>query len=211
MTVEPLRLAFRKQVRDRALEHARQVVVTSGWDGVRMADVASATGVSRPTIYKEFGDRQGLGEALVLQETERFLLGVQKALEAEQGDGASALVTAVLYALEEANRSPLLHAVLTSTRNDDAGLLPLLTTRSQPLLDASHEVVQQGLLTRFPDADEVAVADAADALVRLVVSHLVQPAADAEQTALRLVRIVLRNLGEPAAVQLPRHRQSRAG
>src|SRR3546814_4867576 len=44
---------------------------------------------------------------------------------------------AVLFTLDEADRSPLLHAVLTSTRSGDDSLLPFLTTHSAPLLEAS--------------------------------------------------------------------------
>ena len=35
------------------------------WTGVRMVDVAAAAGVSRQTLYNEFGSKEGLGAALV--------------------------------------------------------------------------------------------------------------------------------------------------
>lgn len=193
MTAEPLRVAFRRQVHEQALEQAYALTVEQGWDKVRMGQVATATGVSRPTLYKEFGDKQGLGEALVRRETERFLVGVQAALDAAP-DVPAAVAAAVRYALDEAERSPLLHAVLTSTRGDDAGLLPLLTTRSAPLLDAAGGLVGGWLRARLPGHDERDVAEAADALARLVVSHLVQPAGSPEQTAERLARVALRVL-----------------
>ena len=196
VSAEPLRVAFRRQVREHALEQAHALAVEHGWDRVRMGAVATATGVSRPTLYKEFGDKQGLGEALVLRETERFLVGVAAALRAHEDLGA-AVEAAVAYTLAEAAASPLLHAVLTATRGDDAGLLTLLTTRSAPLLHAASAVVVDVLGPRLPGR-EAELAETADVLVRLVVSHLVQPADDPAGTAAHLARVAVRVLGPGA-------------
>ncbi|MCW2779338.1 MAG: hypothetical protein JWN17_3063 [Frankiales bacterium] len=199
MTVQPLRAAFRRQVRDTALEVAHGLVVEHGWDGVRLGEVARLTGVSRPTLYKEFGDRQGLGEALLLQETERFLVGVAAVVEEHAADPALGLLRAVRFTLDEAARSPLLHAVLTSSRGDDAGLVPLLA-RSVPLLRRAVEVLVASLGPHLPDVAHEDLADTAETLVRLCVSHLVQPSADAATTSLRLARTAWRLLGlEPPA------------
>lgn len=196
MSTPSLRVAFRQQVRAHALAHAQALVVAHGWDAVRMGQVATAVGVSRPTLYKEFGDRRGLGQALVQAEVERFLVGVQAALDGAP-DVSAAVLDAVTYALREAGSSPLLHAVLTSTRGDDSGLLPLLTTRSAPLLEAASTVLFSFLTERMPDRSPDDVAQTADALVRLVVSHLVQPAGPYDQTAERLARVARRMLEIP--------------
>ena len=192
MTVLPLRAAFRQQVRDVALDVARELVVAHGWSGVRMGDVAQRTGVSRPTLYKEFGDRNGLGEALLLQESERFLVGVQEQVARYPREPGRGVLEAVRYTMEEAARSPLLHAVLTSTRADDAGLVPLLA-RSAPLLRRSVEVLVAALGPLVPRPQEL--PDAAEVLVRLCVSHLVQPSGDVASTSLRLARVACRYLG----------------
>lgn len=197
MSAEPLRLAFRRQVRETALDHARQLTGELGWDRVRMGQVALGAGVSRPTLYKEFGDKQGLGEALVLQETQRFLDGVQEQLSVDGAAPRTAVVAAVRFTLEEAARSPVLHAALTSTRGDQDGLLPLLTTRSAPLLETASAVVVAWLVEHFPERSRSEAAEAADALVRLVVSHLVQPGVDIEATSAQLARVTLRTLGVP--------------
>lgn len=196
MTVEPLRAAFRRQVRDTALEVAHALVVEGGWDSVRMGEVARRTGVSRPTLYKEFGDRQGLGEALLLQETERFLVGVQEVVAAHAGDPSLGVLRAVRFTLDEAARSPLLHAVLTSTRGDDAGLVPLLA-RSAPLLRRAVEVLVEALGPHVPQVSPQDLVDSAEVLVRLCVSHLVQPSGDRETTAWRLARVCWRYLSLP--------------
>ncbi|MGQ5228634.1 helix-turn-helix domain-containing protein, partial [Streptomyces sp. yara] len=38
------------------------------WSAVRMVDVAAAAGVSRQTLYNEFGSKDGLARALVRRE-----------------------------------------------------------------------------------------------------------------------------------------------
>lgn len=193
MTVEPLRLTFRRQVREQALFAAHGLTVDRGWSQVRMGEVAALTGVSRPTLYKEFGDKRGLGEALILRETERFLTGIAQALEEHPTDIAAGILAAVEYVLAEADASPLLRGILTSARAGDNELLPLLTTRSAPILSAATDTLVAWFRGHFElDAEEL--ADSADALARLVVSHLVLPADDRTGTARRLTRVALRCL-----------------
>ncbi len=195
MTVEPLRLAFRRQVREQALLEAHALVVDRGWAQVRMGEVAARTGVSRPTLYKEFGDKQGLGEALILRETERFLTGIGEVLERHPTDIAAGVLAAVEYVLSEADASPLLRGILTSARAGDDDLLPLLTTRSAPVLTAATQTLVVWFCAHFPELDLEDLADSADALARLTVSHLVLPAEDRTRTARRLTRVALRCLG----------------
>ena len=55
MTGESLRAEFRRQVRERVLEAAYAHTVERGWDRVRVGEIAVESGVSRPTLYREFG------------------------------------------------------------------------------------------------------------------------------------------------------------
>ena len=80
--VYPVNEAFRREVRERALEVASRLTVERGWHQVRFVEIADEVGVSRPTMYSEFGNKAGLGEALVLAETTSFLGGLVEALEA---------------------------------------------------------------------------------------------------------------------------------
>jgi len=194
MTALSMREAFRRQVHDQALEVAHTMLVERGWDHVRFGDVAIAVGVSRPTLYAAFGNKEGLAEALVLRETDRFLSGIAEVLDAHTDDPAVAVTTAVAFTLEEAERSPLLHAILTQTRGGSDSLLPLLTTRSSPVLQASTTVLRGWIAEHVPDLHPDVVAEGVDALVRLVVSHLVLPAEDPSRTPERLARLAIRYL-----------------
>jgi len=193
VTVEPLRQSFRRRLRESALEIAHELTIEQGWDRVRVSEVASRTGVSRPTIYKEFGDKQGLGESLILRETERFLVGVAHALQTHPDDLPAGIAAAVQLTLERAAASPLLRATLTSARGVDA-LLPALTTRSAPVLSTASELLHAWFTEQLPDRDPGELREAVDALVRLTVSHIVLPAHDHAETARRLSAIALRYL-----------------
>ena len=192
--VEPLRVQFRRQVRESALETAHRLLVERGWEHVTVSAVAAAIGVSRPTFYKEFASKQALGEALVRRETDRFLAGVAGVLEQHTQDEDAAIAAAVHYTLLEAQASPLLRAVLTSTRGGDDSLLPLLTTRSAPLLQRASAALTGWFAQHFPEHDDDTVAEGVDAVVRLVVSHLVLPVAPPDQTAQRLATLATRYL-----------------
>ena len=50
-----------------------------------MVDVAATAGVSRQTLYNEFGSKDGLARALLRRETDAYLHGVERALAVEGG------------------------------------------------------------------------------------------------------------------------------
>ena len=72
-----MRERFREHMRSVVLEACHDLIVERGWDRVRMGEVADRAGVSRAALYKEFGDKAALGEAVVLREASRFLEGIQ--------------------------------------------------------------------------------------------------------------------------------------
>ncbi|MFP1626700.1 TetR/AcrR family transcriptional regulator [Streptomyces sp. 5K101] len=82
------------------------------WARVRMADVAGAAGVSRQTLYNEFGSKDGLARALVRREADRYLRGVERLL-AQRTEPAERLVSLAEWTVVEARTRPLLRALLT--------------------------------------------------------------------------------------------------
>lgn len=202
MTSGSLRDAFRRHVREQVLIAARALTVEKGWERVRISEIASLVGVSRPTIYKEFGDKAGLGDAIVLQEAERFLAGIATVLENNVGDAGAAITAAVRFTFDEAERSPLLKAVLVSNRAENqphaepTGVLPLLPT-SRSMLQTASQTLTAWFCDHFVQLDAEDVADGIDALVRLTVSHLVLPGGDPTQVSRRVCVVALRYLGLP--------------
>jgi AcrR family transcriptional regulator len=182
--------------RELLLDAAAEAVVAGGWPRARMADVARSAGVSRQTLYYEFGSKDRLAEALALREAERYADGADAAREGQDGSPAEAVRAGVEYTLREAADNPLLKAVLT---DDAGGLLPYLTTRAEALHAAAADRCAAHLLERWPrlPADDVRVV--ADVVTRLTVSHLVLPGGRPDQVALDIAHLVDRLLPSPSS------------
>jgi len=195
MTAESPRAEFRRRVRERVLDAARESAVSRGWDQVRVGDVAVAAGVSRPTLYREFGSKDGVGEALIVREADHFLAGVGGVLD-QHDDPALGIREAAAFTLREAAANPLLHAVLTGARPGDVNLLPYLTTRSQAILDGARGLLTGWIAVREPGHVAALVDETVDAVVRLVISHLVVPSVESEVVADRMGRLVRNTLGD---------------
>ena len=169
--------------RDRIVEAAAVITTESGWSAVTMNKVATRAGVSRQTVYNEMGSKPGLGQAMVMRELERFLAAVEEELD-RYDDLVAAIRSAAERILVMARENRLLDAVLASAHGVSRGepgsdneLLPLLTTDAAPLISAATAVIAERLPVRFPDTAltdheaEVAI----DSVVRLVLSHVMQP------------------------------------
>ena len=73
-------VAARALLRDTLLDAVGTLLDERGWSDVPMAEVARRAGVSRQTLYNEFGDRTGLAAAYVLREAQSFLADVEEAI-----------------------------------------------------------------------------------------------------------------------------------
>jgi AcrR family transcriptional regulator len=179
--------------RDALLAEARHVVVAGEWERMPVAELASRAGVSRQTLYKEFGSKDGLAQALSAQETEFFLAGIADVLESFPGDPVAGTRAAVEYTLRTGADDPLLKAILSSARGPSE-LLPLLTTRAEPLLESSRKLLTGYLTGHWPHLTTRDVSLVAESVIRLTVSHLVLPLAPIERTADDLATLVARAL-----------------
>jgi AcrR family transcriptional regulator len=182
--------------REALLNAAYDAVVAGDWDGTRMLDVATAAGVSRQTLYNEFGSKDALAQALAMREAQRFIDGTQRFLdEAHPSHPVDAVASATAWTLREASDNPLLKAALI---DDAGGLLPFLTTRGEPLLAAARASIADYLHEHWPDLPRSDVDLAAEAVSRLTVSYLVLPSdaadASADAVAARLAHLVERLL-----------------
>ena len=156
-----------------------------------MADVAADAGVSRQTVYNEFGDKAGLAEAMVRREVSQFLIGVQAALDAHPGDVRAAVYAAVYYTLTEAAVNPLIKMIVASAQSGDS-LLPWLTTRAEALLLAAMGVLRGYAARELPGVPETDIEVGAEAIVRLVLSNIVMPLAPPERTAAAIAELAIR-------------------
>ena len=169
--------SVRTLLRDRLLDAAAAITAADGWGAVTMAKLAEEVGVSRQTVYNELGSKPKIAEALVMRELDRFLDIVRSRMAAET-ELAAALRSACEGALEAAAANPLLKAILESAHTGGSDLLPLLTTESQGLIKGATAVVVESLADQGFDTglDDDELLTAVDAIIRLVLSHVMQPA-----------------------------------
>lgn len=181
-------------VRAALLDAAYDAAVAVGWSAARMADVAAAAGVSRQTLYTEFGTKDGLAQALALREATRFVDGAEAQLTGTEGSPSAAVAASAEWTLRTAADHPLIKAALTD--DGSGGLLPYLTTRSEALFAAVRERHVAYLRSHWPRLPEGDLHLVADFVVRLLVSHIVTPAGPADVTARQIAHLVDRLLPE---------------
>ena len=176
-------LAASMTMRERVIDAA--VVLTSqvGWSAVTMARLADEVGVSRQTVYNEIGSKPRLAEAMILRELDRFLGVVSLAFDDHPSDLVAAIRSASRQVLEHAHDNALLHAVVSATHGADTELLPLLTTHADSLLVAAKTVVAGRIAPYDIGLPEAKLDAAIDMVVRVVLSHVMQPTDTPAHTA----------------------------
>lgn len=177
--------------REALLDAAYDAALAGEWSRARMADVAKAAGVSRQTLYYEFGSKDGLAEALALREAHRYMAGADAARVGHEGTPAEAIAAAMEFTLTEAAQNPLLKAVLT---DDVGGLLPFLTTRAEAILSAARDHTAAYLSGHWPELPRAEVVLVSDTVTRLTISHLVLPGGRPDQIASDTAHLVERLL-----------------
>lgn len=170
-------------MRERIVAAGSAMTMRGGWSSVTMAKLAEEVGVSRQTVYNEIGGKPALAEAMVLDELARFLDLVNRAFEQHPNELVKAIEAASLAVLEHADDNTLLHAVVSATHGADTELLPLLTTNSQSLLGVAKVVVAEFVANQETGLSEAQLDVAIDMVVRVVLSHVMQPSASPAETA----------------------------
>jgi AcrR family transcriptional regulator len=172
--------AARALLRDTLLDAAGDLMRERGWAETTMAEVATAAGVSRQTLYHEFGSRNEFAQAYVLRETGRFVASVETAVSSRTGDPRAALVAAFEVFLAAAAGHPLIRAIVSGDGND--GLLALVTIQG-PVLGLATERLAALVTASWPQVDAARARLVADCLVRLAISHAALPGGPPESGA----------------------------
>ncbi|MED7823772.1 TetR/AcrR family transcriptional regulator [Streptomyces chiangmaiensis] len=98
--------------RESLLDAASMALQRRPWPAVRMVDVAAMAGVSRQTLYNEFGSKEGLARALVRREADGYLAGVERVLLAP-ADRRERLIALAEWIVSAGRGSALVRAMLT--------------------------------------------------------------------------------------------------
>ncbi len=183
--------------RQRIIEAAIELTASSGWASVTMARLADAVGVSRQTVYNDIGSKPALAEAMVLDELGRFLSVVERAFDNHPGDLVESIREAAEGVLVLAQDNTLLHAIVSATHGADTELLPLLTTHADSLLVVAKGVLNERLAAFALPFDEHQLAVMIDVVIRVVLSHVMQPSDTPANTAADIAWISSRMLAGP--------------
>jgi AcrR family transcriptional regulator len=177
--------AARTLLRDTIVDAVDDLVRSRGWSATTMSHVATVAGVSRQTVYNEFGSRQALVEAYVLREIETLIGGVEDAVRAAREDAHSALRAAFGLFLKLASDEPLVQVIVAGA--EGGGLIRLLTGlgRQVAIDRIGRLIVQVWPQVSVPDAELVA-----ESLARLAISHAVLPTSDPQHTADAVTRLI---------------------
>ena len=182
----PYPVAARELLRSTLFDAARHELSRRPWNEVTMADVAAAAGVSRQTLYKEFGSREEFARALVLREGDRFVAAVEGAMDAHLDDPTAALLDAFGLFLTVAAEDPLIRAALAG----EDEMLPFVTTQGQPLIERASDQLQAAITSRWAQVSPHDVALLSECLVRLAISYATLPAGPAGLTASSITELL---------------------
>ncbi|MFJ9112672.1 TetR/AcrR family transcriptional regulator [Streptomyces sp. NPDC102283] len=190
--------------RQALLDAALRALGDGPWRTVRMVDVAALAGVSRQTLYNEFGTKSGLAGALLRRAADGYLAGVDRALRAPAPDRPAAVA---LWTLRAARQDALVKALLTGDwavglpRPDRPDHRP--GPRGRP--GGRPPPTPEELLTLVRDrmaASPGATAGRCEIALRLALSCVIVPVPGddaADSRALRLVREASRPAVQEAA------------
>lgn len=184
----PYQQAARELLRETLFGAARDELEGRPWAQITMSDIAKAAGVSRQTLYKEFGNRNEFGLAFVIHEGERFLDDVDAALRGRGDEPRAAVVAAFDLFLRTAGEDPLIRIMLSD--DGSGGMLPFVTTRGVPVVEWATDRLVTTIGETWPRAPAGEVRLLAESLVRLAISHITAPNESPEATAAALGQLL---------------------
>jgi len=113
--VSPARAEFAANV----LKAAWQLFVENGYIGTSMDDVAAAVGVSKPTVYEAYKNKQHLFEAVIDMVTEEFDPAATQQIADYQGSMADlfkAIPAAAKVFIRQQRRTDLVRVLISEGR-----------------------------------------------------------------------------------------------
>jgi AcrR family transcriptional regulator len=180
-TRTPYPEAARELLRQTLFGAARDQLEQRPWSEVTMSEIAAAAGVSRQTLYKEFGNRNEFGLALVIDEGERFLSDVEAAVLAHTDDPRAAIGAALELFLRTAGEDPLFRMLLSD--DGTGGMLPFVTTQGVPVVQWATGRLAGVIERGWPQAPRDDVRLLSESLVRLAISYITTPSESPQDTA----------------------------
>ena len=184
----PYAEASRVLLRDSILDGMRQMLLSRDWSSITLSDVAKAAGISRQTIYNEFGSRQGLAQGYALRLADRLVDQIEDAIGGNTGDIYAAFLQGFRDFFAESAADPLVISLLTGTTKPD--LLQLITTDSAPIITRCSERLTETFMHSWVRTSQEDAGVLARAIVRLAMSYVSMPPEANHDVARDLARLM---------------------
>jgi AcrR family transcriptional regulator len=184
----PYAEASRVLLRDSVLDAMRDLLLTRDWSAITLSDVARAAGISRQTIYNEFGSRQGLAQGYALRLADRLVDAIHAALDANVGNIYEAFLAGFRSFFAESASDPLVISLLSGVAKPD--LLQLITTDSAPIITRASARLSLALTQTWVATSDEDAGVLARAIVRLALSYVSMPPEANHDVARDLARLM---------------------
>ena len=184
----PYAEASRVLLRDSILDGMRELLLSRDWSSITLSDVAKAAGISRQTIYNEFGSRQGLAQGYALRLADRLVDQIEDAIVGNVGDVYAAFLQGFRDFFAESAADPLVISLLTGGTKPD--LLQLITTDSGPIITRASQRLTETFTNSWVRASEEDAGVLARAIVRLAMSYVSMPPEADHDVARDLARLM---------------------
>jgi AcrR family transcriptional regulator len=175
-------------MRNGVLDAMRRLLVERKWSTITMADVAKAAGISRGTLYNEFGTRRGLARNYALRLTDSIITGMEAAVHDHPGDGYGTLRSAFGQFFGYADTDPLVRALRTEDAPND--LLRMITVESQFIVDYAAEHLAEIFQRSWVGAGAVDAAVLGRTIARSALSFLALPPVGTEDAAETIAHVL---------------------
>jgi len=184
----PYAEASRVLLRDAVLDAMREELLNKDWSAITLSDVARTAGISRQTIYNEFGSRQGLAQGYALRLADRMVDVIDQAIDSNVGNIYAAYLEGFRLFFAESAADPLVISLLTGVAKPD--LLQIITTDSAPIINRASERLTEAFMGSWVGASEADASVLARATVRLAMSYVSMPPEADHDVAADLARLL---------------------
>lgn len=180
--------AARNLLRESLLDSAAALMEQKSWSEISMAAIAGQAGVSRQTLYNEFGSRDVFAQAFALRTADRFLTEVEDAFGAAAADPVRALEAGFRRFLQLAESDAMVRHIVVRDPGADE-LLSLFTSRGGPVVELGRQRLAEKMLEVWPAVDPAAARLLAEGIVRMGISHAGLPVTSSDVAAKQVAEL----------------------
>lgn len=184
----PYAEASRVLLRDSVLDAMKEELLSKDWSAITLSDVARTAGVSRQTIYNEFGSRHGLAQGYAIRLADRMVDAIGSAIDNNVGNVYAAFLGGFQMFFAESAADPLVISLLTGVAKPD--LLQIITTDSAPIINRASERLTDAFMNSWVGASVDDAGVLARATVRLAMSYVSMPPEADHDVATDLARLM---------------------